>query len=470
MTFINWIRQWVKPMTLAEKQAVIAELTEAASPGFDFFLLVILSGTIATMGLITNSAAVIIGAMLLAPLMSPIIGIGMASITGDSNKLKKSVSALLRGAALAIALSFLVTLVNSYMPIISLQELPQEVLSRTRPTPLDLGIALAGGIAAAYALTQPNLSAALPGVAIATALMPPLCTVGIGMAVGRWDVAGGAALLFLTNAVTIAFAAVLVFFARGFSNYSALQNGRLPRSLLYSAVFTLLLLVPLTYYSLTFFRDASENRKIQEVVTRHVEGLETVDLVDMEVTRNGDALSMELTLQSNAPIRYQDVVLLQEAIVGELNRSVSLKVNQILAERLDPLVPPTPTPTLTPTRTSTPGPSPSPTPTFTSTATATATATLTPLPTSTPTVTPTPALARIIATRLPAMSIHQTPGGPVIGTLVPGQMLTILYGSEVVNGMQWQEVLDEEGRHGWVLAVYLHQVTLTPTKTATQLP
>jgi len=68
------------------------------------------------------------------------------------------------------------------------------------------------------------------------------------------------------------------------------------------------------------------------------------------------------------------------------------------------------------------------------------------------------------------MSIHQTPGGPVIGTLVPGQMLTILYGSEVVNGMQWQEVLDEEGRHGWVLAVYLHQVTLTPTKTATQLP
>ncbi|HOD45116.1 MAG TPA: hypothetical protein PKL21_09560, partial [Anaerolineaceae bacterium] len=68
MKFINWIRQWVKPMTLAEKQAVIAELTEAASPGFDFFLLVILSGTIATMGLITNSAAVIIGAMLLAPL------------------------------------------------------------------------------------------------------------------------------------------------------------------------------------------------------------------------------------------------------------------------------------------------------------------------------------------------------------------------------------------------------------------
>ncbi len=470
MKIIDWIRQWVKPMTLADKQVVISELTEAASPGFDYFLLVILSSTIATMGLITNSAAVIIGAMLLAPLMSPIIGIGMASITGDSNKLRKSVSALFRGAALAIVLSILVTLINRYMPIISLQELPQEVLSRTRPTPLDLGIALAGGIAAAYALTQPNLSAALPGVAIATALMPPLCTVGIGVAVGRWDVAGGAALLFLTNAVTIAFAAVLVFFARGFSGKYSPENGRIPRSLLYSAVFTLLLLVPLTYYSLTFFRDASENRKIQDVVTRHVEKIDTVDLVDMEVSRTGNALNMELTLRSNAPIRYQDVVLLQEAIVGELNRSVSLKVNQILAERLDPLVPPTPTPTLTPTLTPTPGPSPSPTATFTATATFTPTSTATQPPTSTPTVTSTPALARILATRLPAMSIHQTPGGPVIGTLIPGQMLTILYGSEIVNGMQWIEVLDGDGRHGWVLAVYLHQITLTPTRTTTLAP
>ena len=119
---------------------------------------------------------------------------------------------------LAVALATLMTLVNNLLPFFSIQELPQEILARTRPTPIDLVIALAGGVAAAYALTEPNLSAALPGVAIATALMPPLCTIGIGVALNRWDVAGGATLLFITNTITIAFASVLVFFLRGFSS------------------------------------------------------------------------------------------------------------------------------------------------------------------------------------------------------------------------------------------------------------
>jgi len=188
----RYISRLVRPLSIQSREKVIAEITPLSSPGFDFFLLVVLSCSIATLGLITDSPAVIIGAMLVAPLMSPIIGIGLASIVGDSHLLKNAVSALLRGAGLAVLLSAVVTLFNSYLPIISFQTLPQEVLSRTHPTPIDLVIAFSGGIAAAYAMTQPNLSAALPGVAIATALMPPVCTVGIGLALGRLDVAGGA--------------------------------------------------------------------------------------------------------------------------------------------------------------------------------------------------------------------------------------------------------------------------------------
>ena len=90
------------------------------------------------------------------------------------------------------------------------------MLARTRPTPFDLGVALAGGAAAAYALAQPKLSAALPGVAIATALMPPLCAVGIGVAVGNLEVALGALLLFLTNLAAISFAGIMVFVLLGF--------------------------------------------------------------------------------------------------------------------------------------------------------------------------------------------------------------------------------------------------------------
>ncbi|MCK7481091.1 MAG: DUF389 domain-containing protein [Candidatus Moduliflexus flocculans] len=220
----SWFRTLIRPLSPDKTKDVIDEVTPSAFPGFDFFLLVVLSCSIAALGLITDSPAVIIGAMLVAPLMSPIIGIGLASMTGNATLLRNAISALLRGAVLAIALATLVTLLNNQLPFFSIQELPKEVLARTRPTPIDLVIALAGGVTAAYALTQPNLSAALPGVAIATALMPPLCTVGIGIALGRWDVAGGATLLFITNTVTIAFASVLVFFLRGFSSGLRIKN------------------------------------------------------------------------------------------------------------------------------------------------------------------------------------------------------------------------------------------------------
>ncbi len=101
----SWFRTLVKPLSASKRKDVIDEVTPAASPGVDYFLLVVLSCSIATLGLITDSPAVIIGAMLVAPLMSPIIGIGLASITGNTNLLRNAASALLRGALLAVALA-----------------------------------------------------------------------------------------------------------------------------------------------------------------------------------------------------------------------------------------------------------------------------------------------------------------------------------------------------------------------------
>ena len=482
MKIPKWFKRLREPLPLEKRRDVIKELAPAASPGFDFFLLVVLSCSIATLGLITDSAAVIIGAMLLAPLMTPIIGIGMASITGDSRLLKGALSTLLIGVLLAVFLAALVTLVNNYLPIISLQELPNEVMARTRPTPIDLVIALSGGLAAAYAFTQPNLSAALPGVAIATALMPPLCTIGIGISLGRWDVAGGATLLFITNTIAIAFASALVFFLRGFGASAKQETPRLPRSLFFSALLTAILLIPLTYYSLKFFSDAAENKFIQSVVSQEVQNLGNAELVEVNINRIGDTVDMLLTLRTNTSISYQQVVSLQAAIVKKINLPVSLKVNQVFAERLDPLIPPTLTASSTITLTSTLGPSPTatntPTATITSTATPTqsamptltATITETPLPTFTPTATSTPALAEVIATVLPELNIYQTPGGPVIGTLRSGQILKILYRNEILNGLVWVEVMDEEGRIGWIPEVYLHILTPTPAPSATPMP
>ena len=453
MNILQRFQQYVHPPSAQEKREIVNEITESASPGFDFFLLVVLSCSIATMGLVTDSPAVIIGAMLVAPLMSPIIGLGLGSIMGNARLVESALSALLRGAALAVLLSALMTIINKNLPFVVLQELPEEVLSRTHPSPIDLVIALAGGLAASYAMTRPKISAALPGVAIATALMPPLCTIGVGIALGRLDVAGGATLLFVTNAITIAFAAAVVFFLQGFVPQRQVYDRIITRTLVSSASLTLILLFPLSFYSIKFFNEANENRSINEVVAAEVSRMNSSELIDLDVQRVQDRLDMIITVRTNTPLRYEQVTKLQRSIATNLQKPVSLKVNQVFAEQFDPLIPPTFTPTLTLTPSNTPGPSL--TPTFIPTATFTLT--------STPTLTPTPGLVQVVATSLPPLRLYQSPGGPEIGVITRGQVLTLLYRRQEAGGLIWVEVMDEDGRIGWIPETYLFPVTATPS-------
>ena len=463
-----------KPITQERRATVPIRLREASRPDFSYYLLVILSSIIATMGLLVNSPAIIIGAMLVAPLMSPIIGIGLASITGDERLLRDSVLALFLGAVLAIIISTLITWINLQLPFIILDDVPGEVMARTRPGPIDLGVALAGGSAAAFALAMPNISAALPGVAIATALMPPVCSVGVGIAMGRFEMAGGAFLLFLTNAVTIAFAATAVFYVLGF--VPKVENGkrRAPRSLLISGLLTIILLGSLSYLSYEFVHEANEKRWIESVIRDEVDNLGETEIVELDLDHKGEALHINLVVRTLKPLLYDDSTALQAAIADRLQIPVALVINQVFAAALDPLVPPTQTPTFTPTYTPTPGPSPtatfSPTPRPTITATPippteTNTPTATSTFTSTPTNTPTPYIAQVYNTLLPGLYLRQSPAGPEIGRISNLALLTVLYGYEIVDGIAWIEVMDEDGRIGWIPQVYLS--TLTPTFTNT---
>ncbi len=242
------IRNIRKPISLERRGAIQVQLRDSCQPDFSYYLLVVLSSIIATLGLLVDSPAIIIGAMLVAPLMTPIIELGLSSIVGDDHLLRDSVVALVIGAVVAIFISVSITWINLHLPFISIEEIPREVLSRTQPGPIDLGVALAGGSAAAFALAMPNISAALPGVAIATALMPPLSAVGVGLSMQRWEVAGGAFLLFLTNAVTIIFAASLVFFLLGFTPPITENSRQVPRNLFISATLTIILLGSLSSF------------------------------------------------------------------------------------------------------------------------------------------------------------------------------------------------------------------------------
>jgi uncharacterized hydrophobic protein (TIGR00271 family) len=185
---------------------------------------------IASIGLNTNSTAVIIGAMLISPLMGPIVGAGFALGTFDMELFKRC----LRNLGIAAAISLVVS--TLYFLLSPLTEVSSEILARTRPTVYDLLIALFGGATGIVAASRTEKGNAIPGVAIATALMPPLCSAGYGLSVGDISIFGGALYLFSINSVFIAVATFafvrFLKFKRRQSAGTAEQQARISRWML----------------------------------------------------------------------------------------------------------------------------------------------------------------------------------------------------------------------------------------------
>ena len=228
----NW--HWLK-----EKPTPIASLNRSiwrlSVPSFSFHFMLGLSTIIATLGLLSNSAAVIIGAMIVAPLMGPIVGMAYSTAMGNRRLLRRSSFTVLKGILLTIVVSWIVA------SIIGLETVDTEILSRVKPTLIDFGIAMAAGAAGAFANTRRSISSALPGVAIAVALVPPLSVVGIGLAQGEGNIAFGALLLFLTNLICIVFFGSLVFLFQSYGNIERAKKG-----LAMSTAIMFLLGIPLT--------------------------------------------------------------------------------------------------------------------------------------------------------------------------------------------------------------------------------
>ena len=188
-----------------ERQDLAQRIEIGAHGGVDFMVMMCLAATLASLGLLQGSSAVVIGAMLVAPLMGPLIGAALALIQGNKALFRDALRVTLIGVGLGLAFSIVFGLLNpGYEPSL-------EIEARGAPDVLDLLIALASGMVAAYAIARPNVSGTLAGVAIAAALLPPLAVVGIGLTNDRPFIAMNASILFITNLVAIILGAALVF-------------------------------------------------------------------------------------------------------------------------------------------------------------------------------------------------------------------------------------------------------------------
>jgi uncharacterized hydrophobic protein (TIGR00271 family) len=199
------------PQLAREGRVELVERIQSNSQwNFDFILLIALSTIIATMGLLDDSPAVIIGAMLVAPLMTPLLGLGLSISQANPRLARMTLKSTSLGFIMAFGLAFTIGTLSG-----DFYEPTMEMESRDWPQMFDLVVALVSGLAAAYAYSRPGLLAALPGVAIAAALVPPVATSGLAMSIGEHGVAVGALLLFGVNIVAIVGAAAVSLWAVG---------------------------------------------------------------------------------------------------------------------------------------------------------------------------------------------------------------------------------------------------------------
>ena len=311
----------VPQLNRLERLALFDEVESKSRWNFDFAALMILATAIAGMGLLANSGAVVIGAMLVAPLMMPLIGTGLSLVQGNWPLAGRAMGAVGSGFVFAFLLSVIMGLVARFLNL----GLTEQLRMRGEPNSLDLGIAFVSGIAASYCIARPKLTGALAGVAIAAALVPPIATVGIGLAMGQTTVAFGAALLFGTNIVAIVLGAGLNFKLAGISgNHRAGAWGR--RSLIALVLVCLALAVPLTSVLLS---KLSHSEGLEKAIQSSLP--EGVSLDAVNRMKNG---GFEVILESATPLSEVDLQKVAEAVSSYEKEGGPVKLRTNLVHEL----------------------------------------------------------------------------------------------------------------------------------------
>lgn len=268
------LRKWWRDDVVAtvNQEGIVELRREEADLSARFLFMTIMSAGIAILGLIQSSPAVVIGAMLIAPLMGPIIGLGFSMASGDYVWLRKCAKSIAIGSLLAVVFCALIVFMSP------LKTVTAELAARTRPNLFDLAVALFSGMAGAYALIR-GREGAVVGVAIATALMPPLATVGFGLATFNWTVFSGALMLFVTNLVAIALTAAVMARLYGFTTALSEKHSRWQNILIVGTLVALA--IPLGLSLRTIAWEAQASRQINSTIADQFGSSSRVSAVDV---------------------------------------------------------------------------------------------------------------------------------------------------------------------------------------------
>lgn len=315
----NPVLLWWRARVIAsvDHVAVVEKVRDEAGFSGRYAFMTFMSAGIAVLGLLLSSPAVVIGAMLISPLMGPIIGLGFGLATFDWDEIRRASISLGLGILIAILFTGLLVLVS---PI---QNVTSEIAARTRPNLFDLMVALFSALAGAYAMIR-GREGTVVGVAIATALMPPLAVVGFGFATWNWTVFAGSLLLFLTNLITIAGGAAIVARLYGFGSHLSPQHTMLQTVIVTVTLFAFA--VPLGLVLAQLGWEANASRQIREVIGGEFAGAARLSQVDIDY--QGDPIRVTATVLT--PTVRADAERRATATLAELfHRPIAIELEQI---------------------------------------------------------------------------------------------------------------------------------------------
>lgn len=317
--FFQRLAQRFNPaLTQIERNELVWSANKSALSSIDFNWLIMMSAGLACLGLMLNSVAVIIGAMLVAPLMSPLGALAIGLAVGELDITRRAALTLIQGVLLSLVISIAIGLV---FPI---QAPTTEMLSRGNPSLLDAAVALVSGLVAAFALARKEIPVALAGVAIAAALMPPICTIGLGIGLGNARLASGATLLFVTNITFIVASENLIFLWIG------LRPGRRQETQRGVAAWWSLIAAILVVAVASIARlgqEATENVAVEDILINQLPAAEFVSID--ERFRDDGTLSVLFTVRSPEDITPQRVSELEDSLEAQLESEVALDIVNI---------------------------------------------------------------------------------------------------------------------------------------------
>jgi uncharacterized hydrophobic protein (TIGR00271 family) len=309
------------------KEEIIDEISVGSKPGFRFYALLATASLIAAFGLIANSTAVIIGAMLVSPLMTPIIGISLAIVIGRPHLLGISIRSVIIGVVLSIFFAGIL----GFIPL-ALEATP-EMLIRTKPTILDLFVAILAGFAGAFTMIDEKSSPVLPGVAIATAIIPPLSNTGLSLALGHYYGAFGSFMLFFANFLSILIVAGITFVLAGLNPWwLSLSSKDVFRRFGVALVGFAIVAIFLTYSLIAMVKERYLGFSIKEVLDSEFQKFRSSSLDSFIYDKEKGKLYVLANVRSPKIINPDKVEEIQKTLSGVAKLPTELIVRNVISK------------------------------------------------------------------------------------------------------------------------------------------